>query len=531
VPSPSRDLTASQGWSGDGAASGSHSSHSSGSGGSGGTDELRRVLDVLLDPALATVVDLVAWADGDEIHVANSAGHAAVCRHDPDAGFRLLSGADPVADQDPLHGTPLAAALADPSPPASRNAYPFAAHRLVSAFADPERSPDLHVVHSAAHHWPDRGGHLGEHGSLDAGQSRAPLLLSGRGIALRGVVPAAARVVDVAPTLAALAGVAEPDGDLDGRVLTEHLEPSNGRYDQAASRPRHVIGMLWDGTNSNDLLDLAERGELPAVARLLARGGALQGGAVAEFPSVTLVNHTSALTGVGPGRHGIVGNVYFDRSSGLQVLANDASTWHAAGDLLRPGVRTVFEVAAEAGLSTACVNEPTDRGAGYSTFALVRASGTGDGARSLRSSLPDPSSDSRATGEFVAANPEYAWGTQVDGFGLAQMEQIFSGTNSTWPDPPRLTWWNTTLTDAAHHAGGPYSPIARASLADADRRLGVLLDLLEARGLLGETAILLTADHGSEGADPAVTGDWDDALREAGIAFRDEGYGAIYLGL
>jgi predicted AlkP superfamily pyrophosphatase or phosphodiesterase len=111
------------------------------------------------------------------------------------------------------------------------------------------------------------------------------------------------------------------------------------------------------------------------------------------------------------------------------------------------------------------------------------------------------------------------------------MEQIFSGTNSTWPDPPRLTWWNTTLTDAAHHAGGPYSPIARASLADADRRLGVLLDLLEARGLLGETAILLTADHGSEGADPAVTGDWDDALREAGIAFRDEGYGAIYLGL
>ncbi|MDQ1634659.1 MAG: hypothetical protein QOJ32_1468, partial [Frankiaceae bacterium] len=97
MPSPSRDLTASQGWSGDGAASGSHSSHSShssgsgGSGGSGGTDELRKALDVLLDPALATVVDLVAWPDGDEIHVANSAGHAAVSRHDPDAGFRLLS--------------------------------------------------------------------------------------------------------------------------------------------------------------------------------------------------------------------------------------------------------------------------------------------------------------------------------------------------------------------------------------------------------------------------------------------------------
>ncbi len=488
------------------------------------SEELRRALDVLLDPALAGVVDLVAWPDGDELHVANSGGHAVAARYDPDAGFTVLSGVDPVADQDPLHGTPLAAALADPSPPAARNAYPFAARRLASAFADAERSPDLHVVHTAAHHWPERGGHLGEHGSLDAGQSRAPLVLSGCGIALQGVVPAAARVVDVAPTLAALAGVADPAAGLDGRVLLEHL-------DAADHRPRHVIGLLWDGTNSNDLLDLAERGVLPAVARLLARGGALQGGAVAEFPSVTLVNHTSALTGLGPGRHGIVGNVYFDRAIGQQVLANDASTWHSAGELLRPGVRTVFETAAAEGVSTACVNEPTDRGADYSTFALVRASGTGDGARSLRSALPDPASDPRATGEFVAANGEYAWGTQVDGFGLVQMEQIFSGTNPQWPDPPRLTWWNTTLTDAAHHAGGPYSPIARASLVDADRRLGVLLDLLEARGLLDETAILLTADHGSEGADPAVTGDWDDALRDAGISFRDEGYGAIYLGV
>ncbi|WP_322770165.1 alkaline phosphatase family protein, partial [Frankia sp. Cr1] len=82
----------------------------------------------------------------------------------------------------------------------------------------------------------------------------------------------------------------------------------------------------------------------------------------------------------------------------------------------------------------------------------------------------------------------------------------------------------------AHHGGGPYSPQARASMVDADRRLGVFLDLLDERGLTDDTAILLTADHGSEGADPACTGDWDDALRAAGIPFRDEAYGFIYLG-
>ena len=89
----------------------------------------------------------------------------------------------------------------------------------------------------------------------------------------------------------------------------------------------------------------------------------------------------------------------------------------------------------------------------------------------------------------------------------------------------------TTLTDSAHHAGGPCSPIARAGLRDADARLGVWLDLLESRGLLASTTVLLTADHGMELADPMCTGDWDVALTEAGIPFRDEAYGFLYLGV
>ena len=86
------------------------------------------------------------------------------------------------------------------------------------------------------------------------------------------------------------------------------------------------------------------------------------------------------------------------------------------------------------------MNEPTDRGAGYSTFGLVRSSDSGDGARSLRSVLPDPATDPHATQEFVAAADDYAWGTQVDGFGLVQMQQIFGGDNRQWTEPPRLTF-------------------------------------------------------------------------------------------
>ena len=455
------------------------------------TSALRdQALDVLLDPALADVVDLVCWRENGLVHVADSAGHVALAA---DGATTLLAGRDPVADQDPY----------------GDDSYPYAVVRLHSLFDDP-RAPDLAVVHTGTHDWTERGGHRGEHGSLNGLQSRAPLLLAGPGVTARGTVDAVARTVDVAATLAHLTGASYDD--MDGAPVP-FVSPG----------APHVVGLLWDGAPSADLLALAADGTLPSVARLLARGCALRGGAIAEFPSVTLVNHTCALTGVGPGRHGIVNNAYFDRATGEQVVPNSSAVWHSAMELLRPGVRTVFE-RLPAGARSACVNEPVDTGADYSTFALVRESGrTGGG--SLSEWLPAADTDPHATQQHVGADADYAWATQVDAIGLEQVLGL-------WRDgePPALTWWNTTLTDSGHHAGGPGSAIATASLVDADRRLGVWLDLLEERGLTDDVTVLLTADHGMQGADPSCTGDWDQALTAAGVPFRDEAYGFLYLG-
>jgi phosphonoacetate hydrolase len=201
------------------------------------------------------------------------------------------------------------------------------------------------------------------------------------------------------------------------------------------------------------------------------------------------------------------------------VIANSSATWHGATDLLRPGVRTVFERVPG---TTACVNDPVDQGADYSTFTVIRAGG---GASAMLASLPDPAADPHASVEHLS-DEDYAWGSQVDAAGLVQVLELWSQ-----PEPPSLMWWNTTLTDGAHHAGGPGSVIARAGLRDADARLGVWLDLVESRGLLESTTVLLTADHGMVAADPTCTGDWDEALTAAGIPFRDEAYGFIYLGV
>ena len=68
-------------------------------------------------------------------------------------------------------------------------------------------APDLCVVHSSAHNYEDRGGHRGEHGSLDVVQARAPFVLAGRGVRADGLVDRSCRLVDVAPTLAQLLGL------------------------------------------------------------------------------------------------------------------------------------------------------------------------------------------------------------------------------------------------------------------------------------------------------------------------------------
>jgi hypothetical protein len=483
---------------------------------------VERTVQVLTEPGLAHLVDLVAWPAGDAedhgIVVANAAGRS---RLTPGRPALVLAGRDPVAGQDPMAFLPYPREVADPSPPNERNAYPLAAERLAAFFSDPTRAPDVVVGHAPRRYL---HGNLGEHGSLDVIQSRAPLLLSGPGVPAAGPRDDWARLVDVGPTLAHLAGVPEE------RLTDAAGEPLDGEvlHRLAAPGASWIVGLLWDGAHCGELLAMAGSGELPGVARLLERGTALLGGAVAEFPSVTLTNHTSLLTGVGPGRHGVLGNVFFDRATRQRVVPNDATTWHRSATWLRPPVRTVFEQVRDAvpGARTACIDEAIDRGADVSTMALVRAAGSDRGADALSDLLPDPAESRFLSSAAHLSDPYYRWTTQVDDAGVEQVLQA-------WADPaqaPRLTWWASTVTDAGHHGGGPRSAMARDSFRDSDRRLQAFLDHLDRLGVTDDVLFLLTADHGFEGTDPAVRGGWDDALRAAGVPFRDEGPGFLYLG-
>ncbi len=492
-------------------------------------DLTQRALDVLLDPSLEPIVDMVARrvaTNADEYEVAAADGRVRFRRVGPgvdDYAVTGVEGRDPLADRHTDRFVGLAHEQACRHPHRSANAYPFAYDHVAQLFYHPA-APDLCVVHAAAHNWAEQGGHLGEHGSLGVVQARAPFVLAGRGVRRNGFVARAARLVDVAPTVAALLGCeARADGTYlngqDGRALGELLDPDAGR-------PVLVVGFLFDGTNANVLYDMVRGGHAPNVARLVESGCALEHGAFAGLPTVTLANHTSVITGRLPGHHGILHNAWFDRARGEQVITNSSATWPWAMRHVVDGVDSLHHAIHRRwpDAFTASVNEPCDLGADYSTFDFFR-----------RGEVPpipaSPDGLPHTTERFVRPSKDYSWSSVVDHMGIDQAVGILGGEyrGVTYPRP-RFLWLNFTLTDAAMHEGGPYSEIAAAGVRDSDARLGAVLDAIDRAGISDDTAFLLVADHGMEETDPAVRGDWDVALRDAQIPFRDEGYGFLYLG-
>jgi hypothetical protein len=489
--------------------------------------DAERALDILLDADLEPIVDMVLLSHGDHYEARTHDGSVTFRRTGAGPeGYERLGGEgiDPLADQSTDKFSPLADEQANAYPHRTANAYPHAYDTIAQLFDHPA-APDVCVIHSAAHNWEDQGGHRGEHGSLGVVQARAPFVIAGKGVRNDGLVARSGRLVDVAPTVCALLGVApHDDGSFlrgqDGVVREDVLDLDVGR-------PGHVIGFLFDGTNPNVLYDMAARGEAPNVARLMAMGTAYQHGAMASLPTITLANHTSILTSRHPGHHGILNNAWYDRARGEQIITNSSATWHRAMDTVTPGTESIHSAVRRTWPEafTASCNEPCDIDAGYSTFEFFR-----------RGEVPpipkDPFGLPHTTERFVRPSKDYSWSSIVDHMGIEQAVGILGGSyrDETYP-LPRFMWCNFTLTDSAMHEGGPHSEIAAASIRDSDARLGEVLAAVERAGAFDDTAFVLVADHGMEENDPNVRGDWDVPLKDAGLTFRDEAYGFLYLGV
>jgi len=415
-------------------------------------------------------------------------------------------GENPVANQDPFIVSTIAEELdasarsGNPTDDPNRAyfepdvlSHPYAYERIAQLFDSP-RAPDL-VVSPKAYTY---GIQPGQHGALDIIQCRAPLVFSGPGVR-RGLFKLSARQVDIAPTIARIMGFAKIAGlDASGAPANVYISRQDGSpldeiVDEAAVRPKRVYMFVLDGQTHSELrhqLDTSP-GAIPNLAGLVERGAMLSHGSIVNFPSITWPSHSTILTGAWCGHHDIVNPTFHLREhretvpiqgnvfDGERYLSDDVETLYE-----------MFKRAGGAGTITASIHEPQGRGADHAVFERRIV---GDKAR-LKALTAEMASD--VSPRWAADNiPAMAREEFVDIRGMAQAIALFEhcGDNE---NAPMFVAHEFVLTDGAGHDYGPHHEGTREALYRTDQRIGAVLELLGARGLLESTLFVVTSDHG-----------------------------------
>ena len=230
-----------------------------------------------------------------------------------------------------------------------------------------------------------------------------------------------------------------------------------------------VVVVCVDGGDPEYLVAARAAGAIPTIARFMDEG--FSGIAHCVIPSFTGPNNLSIATGAPPRVHGISGNFYLDRTSGVPVPMDTP-------ELLRS--RTIFEVLAQAAIKTAVITakdklrrqlgKGLDVAAGNVCFSSEGADRTTRGEHGIDDALglvgrPLPDKYSAELSLFVLDA----------GIKLLQHD-----------DPPGVLY--LSLTDYVQHKYAPDHPHALAFYRALDQRCAQLDGL--------GAIVALVADHG-----------------------------------
>ena len=472
------------------------------------------ILALLAETRAADHVDLVITWRADAYEVWSRRGMIRFKRFADERGalsFEVVEqiGDNPIANQDPFIVSTIDEELDAAGRSGNRTddpnrawfephvlSHPYAYERIAQLFDSP-RAPDL-VLSPKAYAY---GIQPGQHGALDVVQSRAPLVFSGPGVR-RGLFKLGARQVDVAPTIARLMGLPKIAGlDASGSPAEVYLKRQDGNpleeiIDHNAGRPARAYMFLLDGLSHSELRHQLDNnpGAIPNLAGLVERGAMLSHGSIVNFPSITWPSHSTILTGAWCGHHDVVNPTFHLREhrETVPIQGNIFETER----FLSPHVETLYEAFRRAGGArpggagaiTASIHEPQGRGADHAVFERRIV---GDKAR-LKALTAEMSGD--LSPRWAADNmPTMTREEIVDIRGMAQVINLFDHCAD---DAPVFVAHEFVITDGAGHDYGPHHEGLREALYRTDRRIGAVLDLFRARGLLESTLFIVTSDHG-----------------------------------
>jgi len=399
--------------------------------------------------------------------------------------------------------------------------YPFAYSRVASVFDAPD-SPDLVVSYAPFVGMSNNGGHYGE---LNMAESRGVFVAYGPGVK-PGALPLAARLHDVAPTVAKLLGVPpSADGNYltgqDGRPLAEIL---------TGETVKRVLLIDLSGM-SNAMFDQlrSQHGKRFHIFNELAEKGArFAHGLIAPFPSADWPGEFTLATGADVGRHGILDNAFYRRKRGQTF--NLVEHRLIGEQLMAPPARveTIFEALRRAGdqpegrMLSASLGLTVTRGADLATLVRRGLNEYGDLENIEWPASMPPLADLPA----FACDETGVPFLRQDRALFAQIVRLLLGDNAP---RPRLIVWSPAAYLAAARWYGPYTQCAgRAAWQEAEL-VSRLLKLLVDEKLAAETTVLLVSDHGMRGVDQSRAGDLIKLLEGLGFAFRLSSQHLLYL--
>lgn len=251
-----------------------------------------------------------------------------------------------------------------------------------------------------------------------------------------------------------------------------------------AATDRVVVLISVDGLAGFYLDD--PQADIPNL-RALAAGGARSAAMLASTPTVTWPNHTTLVTGVTPARHGVVGNNYFNRSTGKRVTLI-ADPVFDKDQIVK--VPTIYDVAKANGLVTAALRWPATRNAKTLDWTIPDI-----GSPQLREKYSTPSlwAECERTGLSVnkakTADGEPGFTDRMDG----TFTQIFNRVLRE--HRPQLALLHLLNVDHAQHLYGPRSPEAYAAIKGADHCVGLVWEELK-RDFPERAALFVVSDHG-----------------------------------
>ena len=247
---------------------------------------------------------------------------------------------------------------------------------------------------------------------------------------------------------------------------------------------QHVIIISVDGMMPEAYLKPDAHGLKVPTLREIVLEGAYSGGVLGVFPTVTYPSHTSIVTGVNPGKHGIIANGPFDPLGQLPR----AVRWYTE-DIRVP---TLWDLARAQGLKTALVYWP----------ATVGARATAVVPEFWRQ---DPGTPEDAKLNFAISTPGLleAVAKRFPGFRAKFVPPRVEDEASTdvavhliETRQPNLLLLHIFDVDHWQHEDGPLRGRTLGALETADQQIARVISAAKKAHIWEQTVLVVLSDHG-----------------------------------